>query len=87
MTRTNQPDFEDGTLNAYAVHGNEIQPGDRYGYKVVAVIHESWHSWAAYRGPTAWGDGHVAENGDLVREEVARALFPTLSASCRIYST
>lgn len=87
MTRTSQPDFEDGTLNPYLVQGDEIEPGDRYGYKVVAIIHQGWNGWAAYRGPTTWSDEHVAANGDPVSQEAAEALFPTLAATGRIYST
>lgn len=85
MTRTSQPDFEPGTLNPYLVQAREIAGGDRYGYKVVAVIDESWNGWRAYRGPTSWTDQQVADNGDAVSEETARALFPTLAAAGRIY--
>lgn len=86
MARTSNPDFEEGTLNAHMVRGDEIAGGDRYGYKVVAVIHEGWNGWAVYSGPTSWSDKQVAENGDAVREEAARALFPTLAATGRVYS-
>jgi hypothetical protein len=86
MSRTSQPDFEEGTLNAYMVRGNEVQPGDRYGYKIVAVINEGWNGWAAYRGPTTWSDEKVAANGDAISKEAAEALFSTLAATGRIYS-
>ena len=84
--RTSEPSFEEGTLNPYEVQGDEVQEGDRYGYKLIAVIHVGWSGWAVYRGPTAWSDEHVAENGDCVSEEAAKALFPTLAALHRVYS-
>jgi len=87
MTRTSNPDFETGTLNAYLIQGNEVQGGDRYGYKIVAVIHEGWSGWAAYKGPTSWSDAEVAASGDPVSQAAAEALFPTLAAIGRVYST
>jgi hypothetical protein len=81
MTRTSVPAFEPGTLNAYLVEWDEIKPGDRYGYKVVAVIDENIPCWRAYRGPTGWTDEQVAENCDSITETAARALFPTIAAT------
>lgn len=81
MTRTSVPEFETGTLNAYLIEWNEIQPGDRYGYKVVVVIDENVPCWRAYRGPTSWTDAHVAANGDSIPEAAARALFPTIAGT------
>lgn len=84
--RTQQPDFEKGTLNPYVVTGAEVQDNDRYGYKIVAVIAEGYNGWAAYRGPTGWSDEVVASNGDPISFELAQLLFPTLAATGRVYS-
>jgi hypothetical protein len=85
MARTSTPDFEPGTLNAYAISGGEIHEGDRFGYKVVAVVATGWSAWAAYKGPTSWSDEQVANEGDIISKEAASALFPTLAASINIY--
>lgn len=77
--RTNAPYFEPGTLNAYHIRPEEIKSGDRYGYKVVAVVYAN-NFWMAYRGPTGWDDERVANEGDQVEYSVARRLFPTLDA-------
>ena len=76
---------EEGTLNAYTIAPDEIKGGDRYGYKIVAVVSEYHHGWCAYEGPTDWTDKKVADNGDEVPEGAAKALFPTLAATCGIY--
>ncbi|MDI6770130.1 MAG: hypothetical protein QMD04_10715 [Anaerolineales bacterium] len=86
MTRTSSPDFEPGTLNPYVVQAREVTGGDRYGYKVVAVIDQAWDGWRAYRGPTSWSDQQVAEHGDPLSEEAAQALFPTLAAAGRVFA-
>jgi hypothetical protein len=74
--RTSDPDFSPGTLNPYVVKPQEVQDRDRYGYKIIAVI--SGPFWCAYRGGTGWDDEKVASEGDAIREEVAKALFPSL---------
>jgi hypothetical protein len=77
---------EQGTLNAYNISGAEVQPGDRYGYKVICVIHKLKDDkgnpvfWSVYRGWTSWTDEHVASNGDIVSYEVAKGLFPVVDA-------
>jgi len=85
--RTSEPDFEPGTLNAYVISSNEVLDGDHYGYKVIAVIHEGYPAWSAYQGPTSWSDFKVAQQGDIVSEEIAKLLFPALAATYRIYYT
>jgi len=70
---------ENGTLNAYNISGNEVQPNDHYGYKIIAVIH-SEHFWKAYMGLTDWSDEKVASEGDEISHEVARRLFSTIDA-------
>ncbi len=63
---------------------DEIRNGDRFGYKVMAVIHSD-QSWCAYRGNTEWSDEQIAQNGDEISHQVARELFPTLANSGRTY--
>jgi hypothetical protein len=65
-----------GTLNAYNIAPHEVLSGDRYGYKLVAVVDDSF--WTVYKGLTDWTDEEVASKGDAVSEEVAVALFPSL---------
>ncbi len=83
MAKTSVPDFEAGTYNPYVVHPGEITDGDRFGYKVICVVRKN--AWAAYRGPTLWSDGKVASAGDLVLEEVASLLFPSVATLGLIY--
>ena len=66
-----------GSLNAYMISPVEIEAGDRYAYKLVAVIDE--HFWTVFKGLSDWTDQDVADGGDSVSEEVATALFPSLS--------
>jgi hypothetical protein len=66
------------TLSSYTITGAEIQDGDIYGYKIIAVIHGD--SWAAYRGSTADKDEDIACNGDKIPYVAAQVLFPTLDA-------
>jgi hypothetical protein len=75
--RTRNPDFEVGTLNPYVVEGDEIKPGDLYGYKVVVVIQQDG-TYCGYRGPTTWPDVRVKNFGDSVSEEAVKFLFPTI---------
>jgi len=81
MSRTSEPDFEPGTLNPQTICGDEIKPGDRFGYKIVAVVGARGTDWAAYSGPTSWSDAEVASVGDKLSESVAMELFPTLARS------
>lgn len=83
--RTSEPGFEDGTLNPYVVRPDEVQDGDYYGYKVIAVVWKHGNGWAAYRGPTGWSDDRVVYQGDIVSEAVAALLFPALANTERTY--
>jgi hypothetical protein len=74
-----------GTLNPYTVSGYEIMEQDRYGYKIVAVVH-SKDFWTAYRGLTDWSDQHVALEGDTISYETAKLLFPTIAATIPNYN-
>lgn len=84
---------EPGTLNAYAVNGDEVQADDRYGYKVICHVHSVKNVdgnpifWSVYRGYTSWSDQHVAENGDVIPYEAAKLLFPTIDAVVPEYRT
>jgi hypothetical protein len=82
MTRTTN---SNGTLLAYSVNGGEVQPGDRYGYKIVAVVY-SKNFWAAYKGLTDWDDERVADEGDKILHEVAALLFPTINETIPNYN-
>jgi hypothetical protein len=84
--KTSEPGFEEGTLNAYSVEGREVAGGDRYGYKVIAKCWDDWNGWCAYRGPTGWSDERVLAEGDMIPEEAAKALFPTIGAM-RLYDS
>jgi hypothetical protein len=76
----------EGTLNAYTIQPDEIQEGDRFGYKIVAGIWEGWNGWCAFRGPTAWTDQQVLDEGDEISFVAAKLLFPTLANLGRVYS-
>jgi len=81
MTRTS---FGNGTLNAYTIAPMEIKNKDRFGYKVIAVIHDDQY-WCAYRLPTTALDSEWTDFGDAISFAAADALFPTLSSSGRSY--
>jgi hypothetical protein len=68
-----------GTLNSYVASGNDVQNGDRYGYKIIAVVHGKLF-YSAYRGLTDWPDEKVAQEGDSVPHDIAKILFPVLEA-------
>jgi hypothetical protein len=70
---------ENGTLNAYIVRGDEVQTGDWFGYKIIAVV-QSEYFWAAYMGLAHWSDSQTAHSGDKVSHEIAAKLFPTIDA-------
>lgn len=78
MTKTNEPNFEKGTYNPYLVSPAEVQPGERYGYKIVATIYPGGF-WRAYKGGTGWTDKEVLDTGDEITKEVAEKLFPSLA--------
>ena len=74
MTRENNIN---NTLNPYIVNVYEQQEGDRYGYKIIAVIHRHRY-WCAYLGPTDWSDQKVADEGRKIEFEKAKRIFPIL---------
>lgn len=84
--RTKEPGFYGATLNPYVVQPFEVEPGDQYGYLIIAVIDDYVPLWAAYRGPTGWDDARVAREGDKISQELAEMLFPSIAASGRNYS-
>lgn len=75
---------ENGTMNAYVIGPDQVQTGDRYGYKIVAVIY-NFPFWCCYMGLTDWSDDRVAKEGDTVKKEIAEKLFPSLALE-RIYN-
>ncbi len=77
---------EEMSYNPYLVRPNEIEPGDGFGYKIVAVRWAPINGWCAFRGPTGWTDAHVAANGDMISEEIARKLFPCFNALNLVYT-
>lgn len=74
----------EGTLNPYVANGGDIQPNERYGYKIIAVIYPN-NFWKAYRGLTDWDDRRVATEGDEISQETAVLLFPTIAVVCTWY--
>lgn len=70
--------------NAASVRPSDVQDSDAFALKVVAVAGFA-NDWTAYRGPTNWSDAQVAEGGDKLLAEVAKALFYVLAVSGRRY--
>lgn len=65
---------------------SDIQPGDCFGFKIVAVAGYDY-DWAAYIGLTDWEDEQVVRQGDKLLEEQAEPLFYIMRASGRYYRT
>lgn len=74
------------TLDARVIQPGEVQPGDHYGYKVVAAVWQACNTWCAFRGPTDWDDERVLNYGDEIPYGAAQALFPTLAGLGRVYT-
>jgi hypothetical protein len=69
-----------GYKNAYTTSPQDVEPSDKFAWKVVAVVSfNNAVDWAAYRGPTDWSDDEVAMSGSKLKEGTARGLFPLLS--------
>jgi hypothetical protein len=66
-----------GTLSSYNISSEEIQDGDLYGYKIVALITGNY--WCAYKGSTDWEDWKIAAEGDAILFDTAVKLFPTIA--------
>ena len=75
---------KENTLNSYSITPNEIEVGDRFGYKIIAVVYGK-DSWFAYKGLSHWTDNEVTIKGDLVLYDVAKFLFPTLANTLEYY--
>ena len=69
--------------NRYATQSDDVQDGDAFPFKIVAVAGQN-NDWAAYWGPSSWSDERVAQEGDKLRREVAEPLF-YLGRSGRTY--
>ena len=62
------------TLNPVTVQPHLLEPGNRLGFKVIAVIGHN-NDWSAYRGLSHWTDEQVASQGDKISGTAARQLF------------
>ena len=74
---------EFGTLNSFKICGNELEAGDIFGYKIIAVVYDG--RWMAYRGLTHLSDDEIAQSGEEVSFEIAEYLFPTLARYAGTY--
>lgn len=63
---------------------SDVQPGDAFPIKVVAVVGHA-DDWAAYYGPTNWSDELIATSGDKLSAAQAKPLFYALRNSDRYY--
>ena len=63
------------TLNPVKVIPVDLKPGDRLGFKIIAVIGGTGLDWAAYKGLTHQSDAEVAMHGDKLDKATAEALF------------
>jgi hypothetical protein len=74
-----EPNEHKDTLEAYNISPDEIQSGDQFGYKVIAVLDNAGHYWSAFKGYSSWSDDFIRENGERLPKGVACALFYPLS--------
>lgn len=72
--------IEASTKNAYNTSPLNMKVGDRFGYKVIAVIQHP-DMWSAYRGLTSETDEEIARHGDKISYAAAQALFPTIAGN------
>ena len=70
--------------NPITTSPSDVEPGDVFGFKVVAVVGYA-DDWAAYIGPLGWSNEDVAERGDKLSPEQADPLFYVLRKSGRTY--
>ena len=70
--------------NKHTTKPIEVQDGDMFAVKVVAVVGPN-DDWAAYEGPTDWSDERVATEGDKLLLAQAEMLFYVLMATGRGY--
>lgn len=69
--------FSNGSLNAHMIDGTELELGDLFTYKVAARVAGNGY-WFAARGDPTWSDEKVIDEGDVIDEKTAKALFSTL---------
>ncbi|MFA5416924.1 MAG: hypothetical protein WC341_00560 [Bacteroidales bacterium] len=62
------------TINPVSAIPVQLKPGDKLGFKVIAVIGCN-NDWAAYRGLTDWSDEDTAKRGDKISKDTAEDLF------------
>ncbi len=67
----------EGTLSSYNISSDEILVDDRFGYKIVAIVRND--CWSAYRGSTDWTDSEIGHRGDVIPENIATYLFPSVA--------
>ena len=84
------PKLEDHFKTGRNTRPAEVQPGDCFGYKVVATVREHGpgygaSSWVAYRGPTEWTDQKVLDQGEKIGPKTARALFYVFANASEIH--
>lgn len=65
--------------NVHTTAPIDVEKGDAFALKVVAVVDSYAHFWSAYRGPSDWTDDRVADQGDKLRREAAEQIFPLLA--------
>jgi len=70
--------------NLQTVSPSDVQDGDAFALKIVAVAVPD-NTWFAARGPTSWRDKQVAEYGGLLCEDQAIRLFYVMRKSGRKY--
>ena len=70
--------------NLITTSPSDVEPGDAFAIKVVAVAGYA-DDWAAYIGPSYWPGERVAEQGDKLSPEQAGPLFYVLRESGRTY--
>jgi hypothetical protein len=78
--------MENGTFkNAFYTRPSEVEAGDCFPMKVVAVMGVA-NDWAAYWGPTDWSDERVVREGDkLPPHRVERLFFDLPQRAGRTY--
>ena len=69
----------------YETSPGEVESGDAFAVKIVAVAHPDGVTWAAYIGPSDWSDQNVADGGIPIKQVEAERLFPVLANTSRRY--
>ena len=71
--------------NKYTTNPSDVKPLDAFAIKVMAWVHVTGQSWAAYYGPSDWSDERIAEQGDELPEKIARGIFHVLNPLDMLY--